>query len=88
MIRVRSQKRQLDLASRAVEHALRSFTLNRARVSENLGLPIEVLQSIQSLARVRNLYLDAVVDYNESQYRLYVALGQPPSSAIRKPVQK
>ena len=88
VIRVRSQKRQLDLASRAVEHALRSFTLNRARVSENLGLPIEVLQSLQSLSLARNLYVDAVVDYNESQYRLYVALGQSPNSAVGKPTRK
>jgi len=88
VIRVQSQKRQLELASKAVEHALRSFKLNRARVFENLGLPIEVLQSLQSLALVRNIYVDAVVDYNESQYRLYVSLGQPPGSAIAKPARK
>jgi outer membrane protein TolC len=88
VIHVQSRKRQLELASKAVEHALRSFKLNRARVFENLGLPIEVLQSLQSLALVRNIYVDAVVDYNESQYRLYVSLGQPPGSAIAKPARK
>lgn len=88
VIHVQSRKRQLDLAAKTVEHALRSFTLNRARVFENVGLPIEVLQSIQSLARARHLYVDAVVDYNQSQYRLYTALGQPPGSAFSKPSQR
>ncbi len=74
---VDSRRRQIGLAATAVEHALRSFTLNRTRISERQGLPIEALQALQSLATTRRLYLDAVLDHNEAQFRLYAALGEP-----------
>ena len=40
--------------------------------------PIEVLQPIQALAQARLDYLDAVLDYNRSQFRLKRATGQQP----------
>ena len=38
------------------------------------------------LARARLEYLDAIVDYNEAQFQLFVALGQPPADALAHPV--
>jgi outer membrane protein TolC len=49
-------------------------------------LPIELLNSFQLLADARLDYLDAIVDYNESQFAMYVALGQPPADALAHPV--
>ena len=40
--------------------------------------PIEVLQPIQALAQARTDYLNAVLSYNRSQFRLYRAVGWPP----------
>jgi hypothetical protein len=49
-------------------------------------LPIELLNSFQLLAGARLDYIDAIVDYNESQFAMYVALGQPPADALARPV--
>lgn len=45
-------------------------------------LPIEVLQAMQSLAVTRREYLAAVIEYNQAQFRLHTALGQPASAYI------
>jgi outer membrane protein TolC len=75
--------RQLDEAGRAVPEAINSLSLNLANIRRGAGLPgatrpIEVLQPIQALAQARLDYLDAVLAYNRSQFRLFRALGQPP----------
>jgi outer membrane protein TolC len=49
-------------------------------------LPIELLNSFRLLAGARLDYLDAIIDYNESQFAMYVALGQPPADALAHPV--
>ena len=77
-------KKQISPCASAVERALLSLQLNRARVYEKQGLPIEVLQALQSLEITRRLYLNTVIDYNQAQYRLYTALGQPPSEVSSK----
>jgi len=74
---VDSRRRQIAIAEKAVAAARSSFDLNRSRIFEKQGLPIEVLQAIQSLARARMLYIDTVTDYNRAQYRLHTAIGRP-----------
>jgi outer membrane protein TolC len=74
---VNSRRRQIAIAEEAVQSARESYQLNRARIYEKQGLPIEVLQAIQSLADARRLYVDTVCDYNQAQFRLLTALGQP-----------
>lgn len=54
--------------------------------AERRNLPIELLNSFDLLARSRNEYLDAIVDYNNAQFALYVAMGQPPADALARPV--
>ncbi len=49
-------------------------------------LPIELLNSFQLLADARLDYIDAIIDYNEAQFAMYVALGQPPADALAHPV--
>ena len=86
---VRSEKariasaRQMDEAGRALPEALESLRLNFDNMRRGAGLPgatrpIEVLQPIQALAVARSEYLDAVLDYNRAQFRLFHALGRPP----------
>ena len=48
-------------------------------------LPIELLNSFELLAEARLDYIDAIIDYNESQFAMYVALGQPPADCAGPP---
>ncbi len=75
--RAESRKRQLAISEAAVKRAKTSFELNKSRIYENQGLPIEVLQAIDSLAMARRLQLDSAVEYNQAQFALHTALGQP-----------
>ncbi|MEO6809361.1 MAG: TolC family protein [Isosphaeraceae bacterium] len=75
--------RRMEQASRAVPEAQASLALNLTNIRRGAGLPgatrpIEVLQPIQGLAQARTDSLDAVLDYNRAQFRLYRALGRPP----------
>jgi len=80
-------KRQKQRVEAALPEAVRSLELNFTTIREAAGLPvpatrpIEVLQPIQALAEVRGEYLDAVIDYNLAQFRLYHAVGRAPAAA-------
>ncbi|MFT5465483.1 MAG: outer membrane protein TolC [Verrucomicrobiales bacterium] len=74
---VQNRVSQISSGSKAVAGARKSYELNRSRVFENQGLPIETLQAIQSLAVARSLHRDAIVDYNIAQFQLFTAIGQP-----------
>lgn len=82
--------RQVREAARAVPEAVASLELNFTSIRRGAGLPgatrpIEVLQPIQALAQARADYLDAVLAYNRAQFRLFHALGRPPSLAPAEP---
>lgn len=72
-----ARQRQIALAEQGIAAAQRSYERNLERIRNAQGLPIEVLQSIQSLDAARREYLRAVVDYNTAQFRLHRALGWP-----------
>jgi outer membrane protein TolC len=74
--------RQITEASQAVIEALDSLKLNFINIRQGAELPratrpIEVLQPIQALAQARLDYLDSVLEYNRSQFRLNRAIGRP-----------
>lgn len=68
---------RIQVTQRAIESAQNSYQRNLSRIRDGQGLPIEVLQSVRALEEARRAYLNAVVDYNESQFRLQRALGWP-----------
>jgi len=74
---VHAQRTRLSIGSRASGHAKKSYELTTARLQEAQGLPIEALASIQTLAEARQAEIDAVLDYNIAQHRLFAALGTP-----------
>jgi outer membrane protein TolC len=76
---------QIATDERAVQASERAFQQDLIRAKNNLGLPIEVLNSLRLLARSRYAYLDAIIDYNRAQFELYVALGQPPADFLARP---
>ncbi len=81
---VRHRNTRIGIARDTVVRAQRSYELNRSRVFENQGLPIEVLQAIQSLVVARSSYLDSLVDYNIAQFQLYTAVGQSGVSGAQR----
>jgi outer membrane protein TolC len=66
---------RVEAAEHAISTAVTSYDLNLDRIRDGQGLPLEALQSAQALDAARQSYLDAVIDYNEAQLRLYRALG-------------
>jgi outer membrane protein TolC len=71
-----------ELAIKAGIPALRE-DLERIRGGE--GLPLEVVDSLRLLARARETYMNAIIDYNRAQFELYVALGKPPADLLLHP---
>jgi outer membrane protein TolC len=81
---MQTRAHRIEIARTGIPAAEESFRLNWDRIENAQGLPIEVLQSIQSLALVRREYLNAVTDYNIAQFQLWWATGwfaDPPSGA-------
>jgi outer membrane protein TolC len=75
--------RQIEECKAALLDAIESQQLNAENLVRGAGLPratrpIEVLQPIQALAQARLDYLDAVLAYNRSQFRLKRAIGEQP----------
>ncbi len=77
-----SRSRQVDIGERAIERGRTAYQLNRTRIFENQGLPVEALQAISALDVAGRLYVDAVIDYNKAQYSLFTALGQPCTDTV------
>jgi outer membrane protein TolC len=73
----RSRRGQLPLADAAVERATRAYELNRDRIYDKQGLPLEALAAMQALATAELARIDALVGYDLAQIRLHTALGNP-----------
>ncbi len=80
---------QIKIAQDSVASAQKAFEEDYKRIiTTDTGLPIELINSFRLLAQGRNNYLDAVVNYDESQFAMYVALGQPPASLLAREMPK
>jgi outer membrane protein TolC len=80
---------QIATNESAVKSGLLSFTQDMQRIrfrGTREVLPIELLDSFRLVADARIDYVDSIVDYNEGQFEMYVALGQPPADALARPV--
>lgn len=78
--------RRREFAEKAIPDAQASVRENFEAIRQGAGLrgsirAIETLQPIQALAQVELDLLEAVVDENRAQVRLYYALGQPMAGA-------
>jgi outer membrane protein TolC len=74
---VASRRAQIEMSRAAITAARNSYARNTQRIHDALGLPIEVLQSIQALDAAQRQYVRSVADYNRAQFRLQRALGWP-----------
>ncbi len=77
---VEFRRQQIEVSQKAIASAANSYTRNLERIRNAQGLPIEVLQSVQALETARRAYLNAVISYNQAQFRLQWALGWPVSA--------
>jgi outer membrane protein TolC len=83
--RTHARYAQIGTYEVAVRSGLDGFQEDFIRIrerGEHTALPIELLNNFDLLAESRKSYLDAIVDYNRSQFELFVALGQPPAAAL------
>ncbi|QDU98471.1 TolC family protein [Lignipirellula cremea] len=68
---------RISITEQAIRSAQDSYDRNLRRIRDGQGLPLEVLQSIRALEDARRAYLNAVIEYNQAQFRLQWALGWP-----------
>jgi outer membrane protein TolC len=75
--RVRSLKRQLQFTAPAAARAEQAYVLQRERIYDQLGLPLEAMQAMQTLVAAELAHLDVLVASALAQVRLHTALGNP-----------
>jgi outer membrane protein len=83
--RILFRAEQIDVAEAQVRSATEALKLNLEGIQGGVLRPIEIQQAIGALASARQSYLDAVMDYNQSQFALLRALGQPTAAETTEP---
>ncbi len=76
-----SRRQQVDVALRRVRTMEEGFRLDLVRARNLQGRPIELLNSVNLLTAAREALVQSLVGYDQAQFRLFVALGQPPDLA-------
>ncbi len=69
---------EIEMARREIVSSDHGFHEDLDRSRNNLGHPIEVINSLNLLADARVNLVKALVTYDKAQFRLWVALGSPP----------
>lgn len=82
--RTHARYAQIAAGEAALQHAMATFDADLRAVRGGAGRPIELLESLRLLGRSRSAYLNAIVDYNQAQLELYVAVGQPPADMLAR----
>jgi outer membrane protein TolC len=80
LVQLRAKDEQMKLAESAIKDAEESLKLNQERQAGNIGLPLEVLQAEEALARARLNFYTAVVEYNQAQLRAFTYSGRKHSA--------
>jgi outer membrane protein TolC len=76
LAQLRAKEEQRKLAQQAVRDAEEALALNQQRQSQNIGIPLKVLQAEEALTRAK-LELDgAMIECNQSQLRAFSAAGR------------
>lgn len=85
--RTRARFARIRSCELAIKAATQAFAEDMARIRGGEGLPLEAIDSLRLLAKSRLDYLNAILDYNQAHFELYVALGKPPSPLLVRPVE-
>jgi outer membrane protein TolC len=76
---------QVRTCELAIQSSTEAYREDLRRIMGQIGLPLEVVNSLRLLSRSRVAYLDAILDYDRAQFELYVALGKPPADVLVRP---
>ena len=71
-------RNEIEIARSELSSAESGFREDLLRSRQNLGRPIEVLNSLNLLGTARVNLINALLRYDQAQFRLFVALGSPP----------
>ena len=74
----RAAKNEVMVSRQELASAELGFREDLERSRQNLGRPIEVLNSLTLLAEARVNLIGALVHYDQAQFNLWVSLGSPP----------
>jgi outer membrane protein TolC len=74
----KAARNQIEVARRELVSSHEGFHEDLTRSRDNLGRPIEVINSLNLLAGSRANLIDALIHYDQAQFRLWIALGSPP----------
>jgi len=69
---------QIEIAKSELTSAENGLREDTERARNNLGRPIEVLNSLTLVGGARVNLITALLHYDQAQFRLFVALGSPP----------
>jgi outer membrane protein TolC len=83
----RAARNEIDIARRELASATAGFREDLELSRNNLDRPIEVINNLELLADARVNLIRALVDYDQAQFRLWVALGSPPPLAEPAEIQ-
>ncbi len=76
---------QIEIARSELASAESGLREDTERSRNNLGRPIEVLNSLNLVGGARVNVIAALLRYDQAQFRLFVALGSPPPLLERPP---
>lgn len=76
--RVRFRAKQIETTQSQVESATEALRLNLDGIRGGVIRPIELQQAISALASARRQHIEAILQYNQAQFELLRAMGQPP----------
>lgn len=78
-----AQLQQIEGARQEVIHSTQGFQSDLERImGKTKARPIELLNNAKLLLQGRHRLLNAIIAYDEAQFKLFVALGQPPTLAV------
>jgi outer membrane protein TolC len=82
-----ARRQDIDIARERLATAERAFREDLKRIKGLVGLPIELLNSLNRLVGARVDVVRVVQNYNLAQMQLFVALGQTPLAAQARAIR-
>ena len=76
-----AKRLQIEAARTRAGSAGKAYREDMKRARNLLGRPIELLDSVNQLTAARQDLIRTLVEFNQAQFRLFVALGKPPALA-------
>lgn len=81
LAQLRAKEDQRKLAEQAVKDAEEALRLNQDRQTQNIGIPLEVLQAEEALTRARLDLYGTTTEFNQAQLRALASIGRKHSSS-------